>query len=84
MAPAAPRIQRGVPMTDPAPPTIQALLEQHEWVRRLARRLVGDPHEADDLAQEALAVALERPPQDACPCSRSGPGPIWARCASTR
>ncbi|MEM1450342.1 MAG: sigma-70 family RNA polymerase sigma factor [Planctomycetota bacterium] len=51
-------------MTDPAPPTIQALLEQTEWVRRLARRLVGDPHAADDLAQQAMAVALERPPRD--------------------
>ena len=34
-----------------------------EWVRRLARSLVRDAHEADDLVQSTWVVALERPPQ---------------------
>lgn len=40
----------------------EALLAESSWVRRLAARLVGDPHLADDLSQEALAVALRRGP----------------------
>ncbi|MEM9801361.1 MAG: sigma-70 family RNA polymerase sigma factor [Planctomycetota bacterium] len=64
MATTLPGIHHAFAMTEPSPPTIQALLDQHEWVRRLARRLVGDLHEAEDLAQETLTVALERPPQD--------------------
>ncbi len=41
---------------------VETLAAQTEWMRRLARRLVGDPHAADDLAQEACLAALERPP----------------------
>jgi hypothetical protein len=33
------------------------------WVRRLARTLVRDPAAADDLAHDALLVALDRPPE---------------------
>ncbi len=45
-------------------PTLQPeqLLEHVEWMRRLARALVREPVEADDLAQEALTVALDAPP----------------------
>lgn len=52
-------------MSQAVPPTLQALLDQSEWVRALARRLVGDVHEAEDLAQQTMAVAIERPPRDA-------------------
>ncbi|MEL6905290.1 MAG: sigma-70 family RNA polymerase sigma factor, partial [Planctomycetota bacterium] len=40
-----------------------ALLEHADWVRALARRLVRDDATADDVAQEALSAALERPPR---------------------
>ena len=50
-------------MTDALPPSPEALLEHADWVRALARRLVSDAHAAEDLAQEALATALERPPR---------------------
>lgn len=40
---------------------MDALLEHQAWVRALARRLVRDPHIAEDLAQETYAIALERP-----------------------
>ncbi|MEL6715816.1 MAG: sigma factor, partial [Planctomycetota bacterium] len=40
-----------------------ALLEHADWVRALARRLVRDEATADDVAQEALSVAIERPPR---------------------
>lgn len=35
-----------------------------DFVRSLARYLCGDPHMADDIAQEALVAALERKPQN--------------------
>ena len=40
----------------------ELLLSQTDWVRRLARTLVEDPAWAEDLAQETLLTALERPP----------------------
>jgi len=46
------------------PPDFDALLADTNFVRRLAGALVRDPNVADDLAQEALVVALERPPRD--------------------
>ena len=48
----------------PNPPSPDAvhLLGQTEWIRGLARRLVADPNDADDLAQDVLVAALERPP----------------------
>ncbi len=52
-------------MTDAAVPRVEALLEHARWARSLARELVGgDVHQAEDLAQEALAAALSRPLQD--------------------
>lgn len=52
------------PPRDPRAPraTPEALLAHAGWVRELARGLVGDPHVADDLQQEAMAAALREPP----------------------
>jgi RNA polymerase sigma-70 factor (ECF subfamily) len=41
----------------------EGLLEHQAFLRRLARSLVADPHAAEDLAQDAAVIALERPPQ---------------------
>ena len=41
----------------------ELLLAQTGWLRALAVRLVGNDSRADDLAQEALVRALERPPR---------------------
>lgn len=48
-------------MTDRTPIDPEALLANAAWVQRLARRLVGDAHLAEDVAQEALTAALSRP-----------------------
>ncbi len=45
--------------------TTDALVQHVEWMRKLARQLVADADRAEDLAQEAWVVALERPPRDA-------------------
>lgn len=47
-----------------APDPTRALLENAEWLRRLARRLVRDDGEAEDVLQEAWIAArgTERPP----------------------
>ena len=37
------------------------LAEQTEWLRALARRLVGDSHAAEDVVQETFLVALRQP-----------------------
>ncbi len=42
----------------PILPEIEALLADDAWIRRIAGRLVTDPHLADDLAQDAWVVAL--------------------------
>jgi RNA polymerase sigma-70 factor (ECF subfamily) len=55
-------------MTDPRPST--SLLEEAAWVRSLARRLARDASTADDLAQETLAAAIERPPRPDRPLRR--------------
>jgi RNA polymerase sigma factor (sigma-70 family) len=39
------------------------LLEQREFLRRIAQGLVGDRHRADDVVQDAYVAALEHPPQ---------------------
>ncbi|MCR9243518.1 MAG: sigma-70 family RNA polymerase sigma factor [bacterium] len=39
------------------------LLSQTAWLRRLATRLVGDPHVAEDVVQDTWLAALERPPE---------------------
>lgn len=46
-------------------PTRELLAQQTNWMRALARQLVADAHLADDLAQETLTIALQRPPKDA-------------------
>ncbi len=46
-------------------PAPEALLAHGEFVRRLARKLVGDGAAAEDLVQDAWLVALQRPPRGA-------------------
>jgi len=48
-------------MSPPTHAELQKLLAQREWLGRLARRLLGDGPDADDLAQETLARALQSP-----------------------
>lgn len=48
-------------------PSIQALLEQSGWIQKLAARLVGDPHVAEDLAQDTWVAALEHQPDPGRP-----------------
>jgi len=43
--------------------TTEELLAQTDWIRRLARGLMADPAAAEDVAQRALLVALERRPR---------------------
>ena len=45
------------------PADIATLLAEAPWVARLARSLVGDSAEADDIVQEAYAAALRSPPE---------------------
>lgn len=52
-------------MTDRAPdPAPERLLAHEPWLGALARRLVRDADEAEDVAQETLRRALESPPED--------------------
>ncbi|MCP3917730.1 MAG: sigma-70 family RNA polymerase sigma factor [bacterium] len=44
------------------PSTLDALLEQRDFLRALARRLVRDESRADDVVQDAWVAAMERPP----------------------
>ncbi len=44
-------------------PSISALLEHEDFVRRLALSLAADPAFADDLAQDTWLAALRRPPE---------------------
>ena len=46
-------------------PIPDTLLEHVDFVRALARRLVGDGARAEDVAQESLLAALKRPPRSA-------------------
>lgn len=43
--------------------TLNDLLTDLRWVRDLARSLARNPHDADDLAQDAVLVALQSPPR---------------------
>ncbi len=43
-----------------SPVDVRSLLETDAWIRRLARRLVASPEQAEDLAQDAWVVALDR------------------------
>ena len=49
-------------MNDDAALPLDSLFAEASWIRRLARRLVGDAARADDLVQETLLAALERRP----------------------
>lgn len=50
-------------MTQPsAPVTIETLLSQSDWVRRLAYSLTRDAAEADDLVQETWLAVAQHPP----------------------
>ena len=44
---------------DPFPP--DQLLARTEWLRRLARHLVDDPRDADDVVQDTMVAALRQP-----------------------
>jgi RNA polymerase sigma factor (sigma-70 family) len=46
----------------PTPPPLHDLLADARWVRRLARPLAGNAHDADDLVQDACLLALRCPP----------------------
>jgi DNA-directed RNA polymerase specialized sigma24 family protein len=48
----------------------EAVLTHLDWVRRLARSLVSDPGEAEELVQESWLAAARRPP-------RAGPLRGW-------
>jgi RNA polymerase sigma-70 factor (ECF subfamily) len=43
--------------------SIDDLLDHREWTRQLARTLVWDEAQADDLAQNVFLAALQRPPK---------------------
>src|SRR5262245_48800415 len=43
--------------------SLDALLVHRDWVRALARRLVLDENDADDVEQETWRMAVERPPR---------------------
>jgi RNA polymerase sigma factor (sigma-70 family) len=48
--------------TDPRALEIESLLEHRDFVARLARSLVRDPHAAEDVVQDTWIAALRRPP----------------------
>ena len=43
---------------------LEALLGQEQWVRRLARALMRDDDEAEDVVQEARLAVWRHPPRD--------------------
>lgn len=45
------------------PPEPEALLEHRAFLRAIAKGLLRDDHAAEDVAQETLLAAMERPPQ---------------------
>src|SRR5262245_12950464 len=47
----------------PTTPALSELLANSEWLRRLARSLVRDDAQADDLVQETWMAALTHPPR---------------------
>ena len=48
-----------------SPLAIEQLLAHEAWMRRLAQRLIADPHTADDLLQRTWMAALRSPPRKA-------------------
>lgn len=51
-------------MEEAAHPPAELLLDHVTWIRELARHLVADRELADDLAQDAWVIALQRPPRE--------------------
>lgn len=49
-------------MGRPPRPDVEALLARSDWIRRVARALVGDDSAFEDVAQEAWVAALRQPP----------------------
>jgi len=49
-------------MIEPNRTSSESLLAHTGWVSALARKLVADPQGAEDVVQDAMALALERPP----------------------
>lgn len=49
-----------LPSSDPAP---ESLMAQHDWVRRLVRRLVRDHARAEDVLQATWLCSLRHPPR---------------------
>lgn len=52
------------------PVDTEALLEESGWVRALARSLAADRQRAEDLAQDTLLAALQRPRAEGVPLRR--------------
>lgn len=50
-----------------AHPELERLLTHQDWLRSLARKLVGDPQAAEDLVQETWMAAMKSPPDPARP-----------------
>lgn len=48
-------------------PELERLLDHSDWLRALARKLVGDAATADDLVQETWLAAMKSPPDPARP-----------------
>jgi RNA polymerase sigma-70 factor (ECF subfamily) len=49
---------------------VEQLLERSDWIRALALSLARDPHDAEDLAQSTIALALEKHPAAGVPPRR--------------
>lgn len=45
-------------------PDLDTLLSEARWLEDLARRLVRDPNEADDVVQETFVAAMRSPPRE--------------------
>lgn len=60
-------------MNPPPRYSTEELLDQVEWARDLARRLVADEATADDVVQDTFAIALTKPPR------AEGPLRPWLR-----
>ena len=59
-------------MTEPSPERFDQaeLLNQTDWIRALARRLVYDPGEVDDVIQDTWVALIRRPPLRTVPLRR--------------
>lgn len=57
-----------------------ALLAEYSWARALALMLARNPHEAEDLVQDAMSRVLRRPPDSVAPPAIRA----WLRTAMVR